>query len=31
MTHMLFVVEALTVEGGDATGFLASVLQGMQA
>ena len=31
MAHVAFGVEALAVEGGDAAGFLAAVLQGVQA
>jgi hypothetical protein len=30
MAHVAFGVEALAVEGGDAAGFLAAMLQGMQ-
>ncbi len=31
MAHMFFIVEPLAVEGGDAAGLLAAVLQGVQA
>jgi hypothetical protein len=31
MAHVPFGMEALTIEGGDAAGFLAAVLQGVQA